>query len=214
MIGLYIPDEYVVPIGNTFDGGWEAVAVRDVPAVVAAELRRIAADRMDPETSKLRSEPPLVNRTRALWADYLRFRAAELDGRSTRAAESHAGHSPSPTHAPPPVDAPASLSGPGIGAAVAAATVAVAEEAYAAAEGGHVRAKRWRELTDARHALAAAVRDTDVAVREQLWAAFVAGFAASSTGFNGEWPYDDRPVAMAADLAPVFERWATGGDRS
>lgn len=129
-------------------------------------------------------------------------------------AESHTGDSPSSSHAPPPVDVPASLSGPGIGTVEAAVAVAVAEDAYDAAEGGHVRAKRWRELTDARHALAAAVRDADVATRRWLWAAFVAGFAASSTGFNGEWPYEDRPGAMAADLAPVFDRWATGGDRS
>lgn len=33
-------------------------------------------------------------------------------------------------------------------------------------------------------------------------------------GFNGEYPYEDRPEAMAADLTPVFDRWATGGDRS
>lgn len=46
------------------------------PLIVAAELRRIA-NVMDPTDRP--SEAPLANRTRQLWADYLRMRAAELD---------------------------------------------------------------------------------------------------------------------------------------
>jgi hypothetical protein len=41
MSALHILGEYIVPIDENTMGGWRAVAVPDVPLIVAGELRRL-----------------------------------------------------------------------------------------------------------------------------------------------------------------------------
>jgi hypothetical protein len=82
---LQIPDEYVVPIGNTMDGGWEAVAVADVPLIVADELRAIADayDAWHTEAAEAirRGERSHKGQVRSYHVrDQLRARADELTG--------------------------------------------------------------------------------------------------------------------------------------
>jgi len=61
-------------------------------------------------------------------------------------------------------------------------------------------------IADAFDKLAEPVRSGEP-TDEELLAAYVAGFAHSGEGYNGEWPYEGRESELPAELRPAFENW-------